>query len=232
MVDVAPELLEAIQKEFQENLTKNSTVIRIKKLIDAGTATYVDGNEYAAEVGQILANAFRNNLSSAVLPEGRMYYNIADRILSPTLGYNHDLVSKVASQIQTNLNKAGGIGIKAIKIPLDKSRIKGLIDRVSNEIEYDKVAWILDQPVVNYTQAIIDNTIKANADMHFRAGLNPVIVRTPSGGACDWCREVSGTYAYPNVPDEVYRRHDNCYCSVDYVPGDGRNQNVHSKRWR
>lgn len=232
MNDVAPELLEAIQKEFTENMAKNSNILRIQKLINAGKATYVDGNEYAAEVGQILANAFKNNLSSAVLPDGRMYFNIADRILNTTLGENHDLISAAAMEIQTSLNKAAGIGLKAVKAPVDKEKIKGFIDRISSEPEYDKISWILDQPVVNYSQTVMDNTIKANADRHFRAGLTPVIVRTPSGEACKWCMEVAGTYAYPGVPQDVFRRHDNCYCSVDYVPGDGRSQNVHSKRWR
>lgn len=232
MKDIAPELLEAIQNEFKESLAKNTTITRIKKLMDAGTASYVDGNEYAAEVGKVLASAFKNNLSSAVLPEGRMYFNIADRILGPTLGNNHDLISKAAVEIQTSLNSAAGIGIKAVKVPLNKDRIKGLVDRISSEDDFDKIAWTLDKPVINYSQVIMDEAIKANAELHYKVGLSPKIVRTPSGGACEWCRDVSGTYAYPDVPDDVYRRHDNCYCSVDYVTAEGKNQNVHSKRWR
>ena len=161
-----------------------------------------------------------------------MYFNIADRILGATLGNNHDLISKAAIQIQTSLNKAAGIGIKAAKVPLDKDRIKGLVDRISSEVDFDKAVWVLDKPVINYSQVIMDEAIRANAELHYKVGLSAKIVRTPSGGACEWCRDVSGTYSYPDVPDDVYRRHDNCYCSVDYVTEDGRNQNVHSKRWR
>lgn len=230
-MDIAPELLKIIEIDFNANLNNNKTIMRIDELMKAGKATYVDANEYSAEVGKILAEVFGRNISAATLPDGRMYYNIAERILEPTLGKNHELISKVAEEIQTNLNKASGLGIKAVKVPVNKDRIRGIIERVSSETDYNKVSWILDQPIVNYSQSIVDESIKANAEFHFRVGLAPKIVRTSSGGACSWCREVSGTYAYPDVPEDVYRRHDNCYCSVDYNPGDGKKQNVHSKRW-
>jgi len=161
-----------------------------------------------------------------------MYFNIAERILGATLGTNYKLISSVATEIQKNLNLASGLGIKAIASPLNKDRIKGFVDRIASETEFDKVAWILDQPIINYGQSVVDETIKANAEFHFKAGLSPTIVRTIESGACKWCKEVAGTYSYPNVPDDIYRRHDNCYCTVEYNPGDGKKQNVHSKRWR
>lgn len=30
---------------------------------------------------------------------------------------------------------------------------------------------------------------------------------------------------------DVYRRHQRCRCTVDYYPGDGKVQNVHTKEW-
>ena len=231
MVDIVPALLEAIENDFKRLFEESSTIKAIKKLIAKGAATYAEANAFAAETGRLLVQAFKKNLSSAVLPEGKMYFNIAERILGSTLGDNHKLIASTAAKIQEDLNKAAGIGIKAVEIKLDKDKIKGFVDRISAEPMYDDVAWILDKPVINNSLSIVDATIKANAELHARVGLSPKIVRTPSGGACEWCRAVAGTYAYPDVPDDVYRRHDNCYCSVDYNPGDGKSQNVHSKRW-
>ena len=51
------------------------------------------------------------------------------------------------------------------------------------------------------------------------------------GGCCEWCRALAGTYSYPDVPKDVYRRHQRCRCTVDYYPGNGKIQNVHSKQW-
>lgn len=231
MTDVAPALQVAIEKDFNRMLARSDKIKSITKLMESGTATYVDANDYAIEIGRILSEAFQMNLSSAVLPDGKMYFNIADRILGSTLGNNHKLISSATAQIQEGLNKAAGIGIKALQVPLNKDRIKGFVDRISSEELYDSIAWILGEPVVNYSQSIVDDTIKANAELHHRAGLGPKIVRRAAGGCCEWCDEVAGTYAYPDVPEEIYRRHDRCRCFTTYDPGDGKRQDVYSKRW-
>lgn len=229
--DIVPELLDKIQKEFNAGMSKSSIVSAVKKAMDAGTATYIDANEYAQEVGSILAQSFRKHITSETLPDGRMYFNIADRILNQTLGNNHELIATASAEIQTQLNTAANIGIKGIKIKLNQDRIKGLVDRVSNEVEFEKIAWILNEPVVNFSQSIVDDTIKANAEFHSKAGLKPKIIRTPEAGACEWCREVAGTYTYPEVPEDVYRRHERCRCTVEYDPGESKRQDVWTKRW-
>ena len=43
---------------------------------------------------------------------------------------------------------------------------------------------------------------------------------------CDWCREVVGEYDYPDVSDDVYKRHRYCRCTVEYKAGNGRAQDV------
>ena len=229
--DIVPELLDKIQRDFNTGLSKSSKIAAIRKAMDDGLATYADANEYAQEVGSILAQSFKKYITPETLPDGRLYFNIADRILNQTLGNNHELIATASAAIQTQLNTAAGIGIKGIKVNLNKDRIIGLVNRVSSEIEFEKIAWILDEPVINFSQSIVDDTIKANAEFHSKAGLSAKIVRTPESGACKWCREVAGEYAYPNVPDDVYRRHDRCRCIVDYDPGTGKIQNVWSKRW-
>lgn len=229
-IDIVPDLLDKIKRDFNAGLSKSSKIAAIRKAMNDGLATYADANEYAQEIGSILAQSFKKYITPASLPDGRMYFNIADRILTQTLENNHNLISVASSEIQTQLNTAAEIGIKGVKIGLNKDRINGLVDRVSSEIEFEKIAWILDEPVVNFSQSVVDDTIKVNAEFHSNAGLKPKIVRTPEGGACEWCREVAGTYTYPDVPDDVYRRHERCRCTVEYDPGESKRQNVWSKR--
>lgn len=231
MIDITPELLKSIQDDFYKQLNSNANIKRLKQLIDTGKATYIEANDFSIEVGSILSKALRNNISGAALPDGRLYFNIADRILKTTLGTNHELISEVASKVQTDLNKEAGIGVQALKAPLNQSRVDGLISRVSSELEFDKVSWILDEPIVNFSQSIIDDTIKTNAEFHNRLGLKPKIYRRVSPGCCEWCEAVAGTYNYPDVPQDIYRRHERCRCTVEYTPGDGKFQNVHTKRW-
>ena len=74
--------------------------------------------------------------------------------------------------------------------------------------------------------------MKRNAEFQNRAGVSPKIVRKSPTKCCPWCDALVGEYKYPDdVPDDVYRRHDNCNCIVEFYPGDGKKQNVWSKQW-
>lgn len=223
--DIVPELLAKIEADFRERYNSSSIIRTTQEWIQGGRGTYKVANQYAIETGRLLADALKANLSADILPDGRMYYNIAERILSKTMGNNHQLISQAAAQVQTDLNKAAGMRIKGLEAPLNKDRIDGLVERLSGELDFDQISWIIDEPVVNFSQSIIDDTIKANVDLHARLGLKPKIVRTTTGDCCDWCAEVAGTYEYP-APQDVYRRHQRCRCTVDYFPGDGRKERL------
>ena len=231
MEDVAPELLKRIRAEFDGAVEQSSTLKGVEEKILKGTATYAEANQYAIEVGKILANAYKNNISSDVLPDGKLYYNIADRIISPTMKNNYDLISKVSLQVQKALNNAAGIGINAIQPEMNMDRVEGIVNRVSDAENYDDVSWILQEPIINFSQSIVDAFVKENSEFQGKAGLSPKIVRKLSGGCCEWCSRLAGTYTYPDVPDDVYRRHQRCKCTVEYDPGTGKRQNVHTKEW-
>ena len=230
MDDVAPELLEQIQKAFEENLENGAAQRWLTRIENGGG--YADAGEYAEAVGQALADAFRTCLSEEVLPDGRMYWNIADRVVRPMLERDHALVADVAQRTQTALNEAAGIGIRAQTVPLDDLRIDGILNRLSEAPRYSDIAWILDAPVRQFLHSIVDESVKRNAEFQYDAGLSPIIIRRAESKCCKWCSALAGKYAYPNdIPDDVYRRHDNCRCVVEYDPGDGKRQNVHTKQW-
>ena len=71
--------------------------------------------------------------------------------------------------------------------------------------------------------------IKTNAEFRHNAGLKCYIDRQTDGKCCKWCTAIAGRYVYGEEPHDVYRRHDNCDCSVIYENGRQR-QDVWSKR--
>lgn len=230
MKDITQDLLERIKKDFERQISSNSKISDLIGKLDKGTATYLDANEYSIEIGRTLANVLGKNISSDVLPNGKMYYNIANRIINDTLSRNHDIIADYAAKTQKALNTKAKIGLKVVKPVLNQDRIDGIVNRASSEDRFDNVKWILDEPIVNFSQSIVDDSIRENADIHYQKGLTPRIIRKESGKCCKWCRSIAGIYAYPDVPKDVYRRHQNCRCTVDYYPGDGKVQNVHTKR--
>ncbi|MDD3185921.1 MAG: hypothetical protein PHT76_11550 [Anaerostipes sp.] len=232
MEDIALLLLKNIKKDFNHEVKGNSKISKVLKRIRDGTATYKDANDYSIEIGKALAGAYKKNISSSTLPDGRMYYNIANRVVGNTLKNNYDLISRQALKVQAALNKKAKIGLKAIRTDMNQDKAKGIINRLSSEKNYDDIAWILDEPIVNFSQSVVDDSIRANSEFQGRSGMSPKIIRKPEGKCCKWCAEVAGVYTYPDVPDNVYRRHQNCRCTVEYDPGSGKVQNVHTRTFR
>lgn len=232
MEDITPGLLEKIQKQFYHDIEKSSIIKNFKKQAQRGKTSYSQANEVAQEIGKILAQSYSDNLSSDILPDGKMYYNIASRVLDPTLRGAYEMVADNAAIVQQIVNEAAGIGIKTIRAQIKQDNIDGIVNRISSEEYFDDVKWILDAPVRNLVQKAMDDTVQKNADFHAKAGLRPKIIRRSSGHCCEWCNKVAGTYVYPDVPKDVFRRHDNCDCIVEYYPGDGKKQNVWTKEWK
>lgn len=229
--DIVPELFDKIDKTFKLK-AKESKIIKDKlKVLKNKKADYKDANEFAVEVGKILADTFQDKIKTQDLPDGKMYYNIAKRLIEPNMVRNHDLVSEYSKEVQSQLNKQAKISIQAQKADLNQDRIDKLVDKITKYDSYDDGKWLLNEPIIIFTQAVVDETIKKNANLHYKSGLNPKIIRKDHGNCCDWCKEIVGTYSYPDVPEDIYRRHRHCRCTVDYYPGDGKKQDVWSKKW-
>ncbi len=230
--DIAPALLEKLRNAFTEKINQNKKIDEIYLVIREGKPAYSEVNELSIEVGDILAEVFQENLSSEILPDGRMYYNIAKRTVEPMMVNNYNIITNNAAEVQEQLNQAAGMRIKAQVPVLNQSRIDGIIDRLDAEELFDNIKWILDEPVKNFTQAIVDDMVEANIDFHHKLGLQPKIIRKAEPNCCNWCSEIDGVYEYPDVPEDIYRRHRFCRCTVEYDPGDSRRQNVWTKQWR
>lgn len=226
--DMVPELLEVIEKEFDEKTLSSAKIKKVLQSLKDNKATYEDANEFAIEVGEILSSVLNKNIDIKILPNGRMYYNIANRILGPTMEKNYNLISDFTVDIQTELNYRAGLGMKGQKAKINQSRIDGIIERLSSEEDFNNIKWILGEPIVNFSQSVVDDAARANAEFQAKAGLNPKIVRKPDRKPCDWCKSLVGEYSYPNVPEDVYRRHDYCKCTVEFEPHKGKSATVHS----
>ena len=229
--DIVPSLLKKIKSEFEDARLDSEVLKDLLSKLHHSKASYLDANQYAIEIGEILSKALGASLTNETLPDGKMYYNIAQRVLTDVLGRNHELVSDYAEQVQKNLNSEAKIGLAAQVPEINQDRIDGLVNRLASEESFDDVKWLLDDPIVNFSQSIVDDWIRKNVEFHHKVGLSPKIVRRVVGHPCKWCKSLEGTYNYPEVPKDIYRRHDKCRCTVDYHPGNGKKQNVHTKKW-
>jgi len=230
--DVLPDILQEVQDRFERDFGKSEIVRNAFAALKGKKATYKTANEFAIEVGEILSKALGASLIADKLPDGKMYYNIAQRLLSDVLGRNYEIISGYTRDVQKKLNTDAKISLKVQVPELNQDRIAGIVNRLASEEKFEDVSWLFGEPIVNFSQSIIDDSIQKNAEFHYKSGLQPEIVRKSFFHCCDWCQEVQGSYKYPRVPRDVYRRHQHCRCIVDYDPKSGKVKDIWSKIWR
>lgn len=228
--DVVPMLNEQIQSSFKNYCLKDRRLTQISKRIRDGTANQIDAHDYAEHLGENLSRALVNNLTADKLPNGKLYYNIAQRTVIPSLEENYNIINDISSEIQAIADSKAKIGLGATRADFPTSRINGLIDKMtSDDIVLDQAVKWLREPIINNSEAFFDDFVKANAEFRTNVGLKATITRSVVSGCCKWCEDLAGTYDYDSAPPEIYARHEFCRCTVTYQSRK-TSQNVWSKR--
>lgn len=230
MSDISSKLLELIITDIISNKSK---LEKYQNLLKNNNASYKEADDYAVALGEITKAAFDNNVNSAVLPNGRMYYNIANSIIPKVLQSNFTDINKYCQEVQKLFNDNKGLTFNPVNVNINNDRLKGLIQSIADAENYDKVSKQFTESLINFGQAVVTDNIKANADFQYKTGkVLPVIRRMSTGKCCKWCTSLVGTYKYtPDMDTAVFRRHANCRCLVEYDNGTGVYQNVHGKRF-
>ena len=233
MADIAPELYEKIKESFEDNTKSDKKLNSLLKKLANGKATQEDISTYAEHIGSASSKALLEHMTADNLPDGRIYWNIAERTIKPSLKANYDKVNDYATQVLGVLDKADNIGLKAVQGEYPSERIKAIEDAACMvDKTLEEARKVLGEPVCNTTMTFADDFIKVNSEFRYKAGLSPKIIRTDSHGCCKWCANLAGVYDYEAVRNgsDVFRRHDNCRCTVIFQNGSKR-QNVHTKKW-
>lgn len=219
MEDVAPQLLDEIGRRFSTALTKSVKIRNIAARIEAGTASLGDVQVYSRLLGEQLGRVLQTVLTPENLPDGKLYWNIAERTILPLLQDNHELVAAAAVDAQRVIDAAAGIGLNPIKPAFQRERAKGLLDLITQDgIDNAQLLGRLGAPVQNFVESTFDQFIEDNAAFRAENGMDTVITRRLAGAEhhCKWCRSLAGVYDYDKRPADVYRRHVDCHCLITY----------------
>ncbi len=218
---------EDIKKEFMDTVNNDKTCQRLYKQIRSGDASYKTGSQLAARIGEDLGKVLKK-----YAPQTTVYEWDLDDLLPKSLGLDHSMVASACEQIQEKMNRDAGLGIKPKEPRFDWDRVQGMItelkDHADTFSDIEKSFW--DQ-LANFSQSIVDESIRENANLMFNAGIRTLVVRQPEAGACKWCEAQAGSYDYNEVRDtgnDVWRRHENCRCTIDFVTE--RNSSLYTER--
>jgi hypothetical protein len=233
MADIGAELLKKIRAEFQSRCRADKYIQSFLKKIDGGTAEMEEVALLSKRLGLRASQAIGAYVNASALPDGKMYYNIADTILTGVLKDNYDVINSAAAECQKALDKTAGINITPQQAAFPTERVQAVVNAASvPDIAEEVMIRRMTAPAQNITESFYNDYVQKNVKFRSNAGLDCYIIRNDHGGCCKWCSKLAGKYHYPeDVPKDVYRRHDNCGCTVTYLNG-RKAQNVWSKvKW-
>lgn len=211
-----------LNNRFEKIYKSDAVITELLRKLDKGTATYNDSWNYANKVGEIAIKAAKEYTVEWLGTEDN--YSIVMEYLKD---YAYDYTANYSQKCQKIQNKKAKIGVKAQKADFDADRASGIANKVSHaedEVQFSKAI----EKTRDFTENTVGDTIKKNIEFQKKSGLNPKIKRIAAFKCCKWCTEKAGTYDYP-CEDEIFRRHENCGCTVDYY-GNGLKQNVYTKK--
>ena len=128
------------------------------------------------------------------------------------------------------MDEAQGIHLTPQKAPFPSDRVQQLAHSlVDPTVAAETIRRRASKPVATAAKSFHDDYIRENAKTRHKLGLKCYLVRETDGRCCKWCDSLAGRYVYGQHPEDIFRRHDNCGCTVTFENGRER-QDVWSKR--
>lgn len=212
--------MSALSDKIKSDLVKLSKSDKhlqsIIKRLESGKANLTDVDDFAQATGTVLKKVFEKSITES--PKAFTDEQLIAEILRDIFGDNYDLINSVAENIQKQLDKAAGIGIKPQRADFPSERIENLAKVTAQKDLTDKTALSeFTASVENINGSIFTDYVKTNADFRSKAGLKVYVIRSDHSKCCAWCSKLAGKYVYPDVPKDVWRRHKRCTCEITYV---------------
>lgn len=232
MNDETIKLTGNIQKEFERLSKKDKEFQTLLKATLENSKSYTDALNLADRLGANLSEAVKKNIAEGILPDDILSKEIADDIVNSVYGNAFDIAEQAAQNVQKRINESAGLGLNTVSPQTKQERLASLSNTVADK-NINEAGKTLTKAARELPQGAVSDTLKANADFQGKSGINARIIRRAESKCCKWCDSLAGSYKYPDVPRDVYRRHANCRCTVEYYPGKGKEkQNVWSKEWK
>lgn len=218
---------ETIKKEFEQMVRDDKRATKLYTKIYNGKGTYQTASQLAVRVGEDLGKVLKR-----YAPNEFEDWDIdIDDLLPRALGLDHNMVIDACKNVQKNMNKDAGLGIKYQEPDFNMDRALGIVDELKKHENFSDIEKSFYDQLVNFSQNIVDDSIRDNAATMWRSGIRTMVIRQAEFNACPWCHEQAGTYDYNEVRDtgnDVWRRHENCRCTIDYITE--RNSGLYSER--
>ena len=212
-----------LREELNERLNNDKRLTEIMDKISKGTATFKDSAEYSQIVADHMGDVISKNIGNIKIPMGK------EMVCKELLKENIERVDTVFGKVQVSVDEKMGIHLNPVTPPYPTERVNAIAHSLEDPNADDEKVARRGKSSGNVVAARHDENVKANAAWREKAGFDCYLVRDAGGGCCAWCQALEGRYEYASAPDDIFRRHDNCTCTVTYECGRMR-QDVWSKK--
>ena len=216
--------VEQVLAAYEKLTRQNSRIKALEKKLADGTITMKEG----AELNDLRARAFGRAFSGKVLDIAQ---GEREGTCTALLREGCNDVDELAQAAQRAVLARQGLNLTPPTAPFEEERARKIGHSLEDQTVPDET---IERRAKSATETMLrsqyDRNMKKGAETCASAGLKTSIIRDADPGCCKWCSDVAGRYTYGEEPKDVYRRHDNCSCTVVYESGRGR-QNVWSKQY-
>jgi hypothetical protein len=204
-------------------LIENDTeLIRLRKSIESGKASYEAAQKYSERSGQLAKKAI------AQVSNGDL--TITQEILNPILEANYQDVMTIASQAQNVIYETANVNLKPATVSYDNTYAEDISSKLESYDDVDEALNVMENTFISASQNYVDEIGRRSIKFMDESGINVLVSReyddvgvhtTDKGGGdvCHWCLERCGI----DVPyDEAYEmgmfeRHPGCGCIITYA---------------
>ncbi len=203
-------------------ISTDKRIAALLKKIAAGRGSFGDTMNYALISGELTGE----QLAEVVLELS----DDREELVRLLVHDRWEDINEQCAAVQTAFDKHNALHLAPQKAAFPAERVMQIAHSLSDPTVSDDTIKRRARSVSNVVVSLHDDFIEANAKFRSGAGLQCFVERQTDGSCCPWCTRLAGRYRYPeDIPDDVFRRHDNCGCTVTYENGRKR-QDVWSKR--
>lgn len=130
MKDVAPELLEKLNKTFSQKVAIDPQIRSYKKKLEAGKLTERDCALYIRKVVSIASASVTDVMKPKNLPDGKLYWNIAEAVIVPFLKGVIVQMNNIAVSMMKDSDKKQNINIKIQKLRYPDGQIRSYLNMI------------------------------------------------------------------------------------------------------
>lgn len=217
---------EQLRKIIDDKLATDPEFRTLVKRINSGRANFIDTSRYS----QILSQTIGKELSKSI-------ESITDKeaITQQLLKDSYNEINDVCARVQERIDSDAGVHINPQQASFPKERVESFSHSlVDLTVDSDVIRRRARAGSETITKSFHDSYIKKNAQFRNDAGFNCYIVRE-GRSCCKWCADVAGKYKFGEQPDGIFRRHDNCNCTIIYdgqtMRGKFNSDGTRSKTW-